>query len=157
MAALVVANPRECLKDCPRRPLKKTFSLVWLATKVVYHSSTKSKNSFCWAKQISPYGRAKTESQNRKGCRTSSSPKKWRAPTRPKVQKTLKIRHKTNGRHCVPPYNRLEKFRKVRFWCNYTVPLELTLSKIVENYQTHPAAPRPASGASNDRKIPFIF
>src|SRR3989344_7253035 len=88
--------------------------------------------------------------------RTSSSPKKWRASARQKVQKTLKIRHKTNGRHCVPPYNRLEKFQKVRFWCNYTVPLELTLSKIVENHQTHPAAPRPASGASNARKIPFL-
>jgi hypothetical protein len=41
--------------------------------------------------------------------------------------------------------------------CNYTVPLELTLSKIVENFQTHPAAPRPASGASNARKILIIF
>jgi hypothetical protein len=128
-----------------------------LDAQLVYHIRRKSKNSFCWAKQISPFGRAKTESQNRKGCRTSCSSKKWRASAHPKIQKALKIRPKTNGQHCVPPCSRLEKFQKVRFWCNYTVPLELTLSKIVENFQTHPAAPRPVSGASNARKIPIIF
>jgi len=48
------------------------------------------------------------------------------------------------GRRCAPPKKWLPKNLNVWFWCIYTIPLELILSKIPEKSQCPPPAGRRA-------------
>ena len=100
-----------------------------MAAPVVSNSSrlelteTAIEKDDCWSWIRFHYGKnsflGKSNIKNRKGFRTCA----WRAAL-------CTASHKINGRRSAPPVKWLPKNREVWFWCIYTIPLKLILSKI---------------------------
>jgi hypothetical protein len=141
----------------PRRPLEKASLSGWSHFQYIIKSKLAKILFIGQSKYYArPKGELKIESKKSQEVRTSFWPRAKRAEGR-----------KINGRRYALPTKKSVFCQKVSFWCNYTVPLELILSKIPEQRKiaarfargiSHPAAPPLGSRlAPKSAKIFFHF